>query len=68
MKKFIVIAVVAAFSVTGCANLDGQYAYVVDQEQVTKAENLKRQQRNVAHVVWVNPPMKKQQMALQQQQ
>jgi outer membrane lipoprotein SlyB len=68
MKKLTVIAVVAAIAMTGCANLDSQYAYVVDNEQVTKAENLKRQQRNVAHVVWVNPPMVKQQLAQQQQQ
>ncbi len=68
MKKLIVIAAVAAFTMTGCASFDGQYAYVVDQEQVAKAENLKRQQRNVAHVVWLNPPMVKQQIAKQTQE
>lgn len=67
MKKLASIAVVAVFAITGCASVDNQYAYVVDQEQVTKAENLKRQQRNIAHVVWVNPPLVKQAIAEQPQ-
>ncbi len=66
MKKFLmIVAIAATASMTGCASLDQNYAYVVDQEQVSKAENLKRQQRNVAHVVWINPPMVKQSYAEQ---
>ena len=66
MKKLAIFAALAlSFTMTGCTTLDKQYTYVVDQEHVTKVENLKRQQRNVAHVVWVNPPMVKQEIAQQ---
>lgn len=61
MKKNTVLVGVAtlALMLTGCSTLDQNYAYVVDQELVNKAENSQRQHRQVAHVVWVNPPLKK---------
>lgn len=60
MKKVVMMSIAAAaLLLTGCATVQPDYAFVVDQDQVTKAENLKRQQRQVAHVVWVNPPMRK---------
>ncbi len=60
MKKLTMMSfAAAALLLTGCATVQPDYAFVVDQDQVTKAENLKRQQRQVAHVVWVNPPVRK---------
>jgi len=59
-KKILYVAAASlVFTVTGCANVDKNYAFVVDQEQVDQLENSQRKQRNVGHVVWVNPPLKK---------
>ena len=65
MKKKLMYVVAASlvFTVTGCANVDKKYAFVVDQEQVDQLENSQRKQRNVGHVVWVNPPLKKVEVA-----
>ncbi|OBP16207.1 hypothetical protein A5320_01965 [Rheinheimera sp. SA_1] len=65
MKKNLMYAAAASlvFTVTGCANVDKNYAFVVDQEQLDQLENSQRKQRNVGHVVWVNPPLKKVEMA-----
>jgi hypothetical protein len=60
MKKTVLTVVaVTALLLTGCATVKPEYAFVVDQDQVSKADNLKRQQRQVAHVVWINPPVRK---------
>jgi hypothetical protein len=65
MKKNLLYVAVAslAFTVTGCATVDKNYAFVVDQEQLDKMENSQRKQRNLGHVVWVNPPVKKVEVA-----
>lgn len=65
MKKNVMymVAVSLVFAVTGCANIDKNYAFVVDQEQLDQLENSQRKQRNVGHVVWVNPPLKKVEVA-----
>jgi hypothetical protein len=63
-KKILYVAAASlVFTVTGCANVDKNYAFVVDQEQVDQLENSQRKQRNVGHVVWVNPPLKKVEVA-----
>ena len=60
MKKSFLVAIAAVGLVLGgCASQLQPYAFVVDQDKVTTADSLKRQQRNVAHVVWVNPPVRK---------
>jgi outer membrane biogenesis lipoprotein LolB len=60
MKKTVLTVVaVTALLLTGCATVKPEYAFVVDQDQVSKEDNLKRQQRQVAHVVWINPPVRK---------
>lgn len=60
MKKTVLTVVaVTAVLLTGCATVKPQYAFVVDQDQVAQADNLKRQQRQVSHVVWINPPLRK---------
>lgn len=60
MKKTVLTVVaVTAVLLTGCATVKPEYAFVVDQDQVAQADNLKRQQRQVAHVVWINPPVRK---------
>ena len=60
MKKSFLVAIAAVGLVLGgCASQPQPYAFVVDQDKVTTADSLKRQQRNVAHVVWVNPPVRK---------
>lgn len=65
MKKNLIYVAAASlvFAVTGCANVDKNYAFVVDQEQLDQLENSQRKQRNVGHVVWVNPPLKKVEVA-----
>jgi hypothetical protein len=61
MKKNLLYVAIAslAFTVTGCATVDKNYAYVVDQEQLDQLDNSQRKQRHLGHVVWVNPPMKR---------
>lgn len=60
MKKTVLTVVaVTAVLLTGCATVKPEYAFVVDPDQVAQADNLKRQQRQVAHVVWINPPVRK---------
>ncbi len=60
MKKsisFVVFAVVVVCS--GCAS--SPVAYHVDYQQATKTEQQARQFDAIGDVVWVNPPLKKQQ-------
>ncbi len=60
MKKSFLVAIAAVGLVLGgCASQPQPYTFVVDQDKVTTADSLKRQQRHVAHVVWVNPPVRK---------
>lgn len=60
MKKSFLVAIAAVGLVLGgCASQPQPYTFVVDQDKVTTADSLKRQQRSVAHVVWVNPPVRK---------
>jgi len=65
MKKNLIYVAAASlvFTVTGCANIDKNYAFVVDQDQLEQLENSQRKQRNVGHVVWMNPPLKKVEVA-----
>lgn len=58
-KLLAIAAASVVLTVTGCATVDKNYAFVVDQDQVDQMENSQRKQRHLGHVVWVNPPMKK---------
>ena len=58
-SRIMLLVTLGSLLLSGCATVKPDYAFVVDQDQVSKADNLKRQQRQVAHVVWINPPVRK---------
>jgi uncharacterized protein YcfL len=52
------IVLATALVMTGCSSAP-DYAYVIDQKTLEKQENSTRLNAHTAHVVWVNPPMRK---------
>ena len=52
------IVLATALVMTGCSSAP-DYAYVIDQKTLEKQENSTRLNSHTAHVVWMNPPLRK---------
>jgi hypothetical protein len=58
LTKFLVLGL--GLSLVGCAHQpSNQPTFEVDKEQLSKAENNKKLNSHLAHVVWLNPPLRR---------
>lgn len=56
--KFVVLGL--GLSLVGCAHQPSNpQTFEVDKEQLSKAENNKKLNSHLAHVVWINPPLRR---------